>query len=101
MPPMGQHAALRNPTAFTPTDLLRVLGHELRNAYDAEGSAAVPQDLRDLIEGLRGPDPVSASPDLIGAPGRPNPVSTMPTTGTRPSPARSLTSAIDPCLEAA
>jgi hypothetical protein len=101
MPPMGQHAALRNPTAFTPMDLLRVLGHELRNTYDAEGSAAVPQDLRDLIEGLRGQDPVSASPDLIGALGRPNPVSTMPTTGTRPSPARSLTSAIDPCLEAA
>ena len=52
MPPMSQRAGLRSPTAFTPSDLLRVLGHEMRTIYGTRCGEPLPRDLSDLVERL-------------------------------------------------
>ena len=72
MPPISQYAESRNPVSFTHSDLLRILGRELRHVYAADIPEALPQVLSDLVEGLGGREPGCTPPAMPAGPESPN-----------------------------
>lgn len=71
MPPISQHAKSRNPVSFTHSDLLRILGRELRHVYDADIPEALPQVLSEIVEGLVRRAPGCTPPATLPGPGVP------------------------------